>query len=115
MVATGLEDRNNARIARVFFEAATKASQDSEDILPQEGGSGEDLSVFNVFSILFPEMVGIAGAGGQFCVRAYHLLSQAARHLHAQACMLPCHMLPSRANPVPAVDLAPVLCFNRCN
>lgn len=66
MVATGFEDRHNARIARIFFEAVTKASEDSEDILPQEGGAGQDLSVFHVFSVLFPEMVGAAGAGGLF-------------------------------------------------
>jgi hypothetical protein len=77
-------------LARVFFNAATKASDDSEDILPQEVillhaphcctlcalrvshsyargvQDGEDmkLSVFCVFAGLFPEAVGENGAGG---------------------------------------------------
>lgn len=33
-------------------------STDSEDILPQEGGPEGDHSVFHVFSLLFPEVVG---------------------------------------------------------
>ena len=64
MGVTGFEDRHNARVARVFFEAVTKTSNDSEDILPQEGGRNADLSVFHVFSLLFPEVVGAGGAGG---------------------------------------------------
>lgn len=64
MVVIGFEDRQNARIARVFFEAVTKHSDDSEDILPQEGGCNADLSVFHVFSILFPELVDAGKAEG---------------------------------------------------
>ena len=63
-VPTGFVDRKNARIARVFFEAVTKASLDSEDILPQEGGPTADLSVFHVFSLLFPEIIAAPGARG---------------------------------------------------
>ena len=63
-MVTGFTDRQNSRIARVFFEAATRPSVDSEDILPQEGGPDEDYSVFFVFSQLFPEVVGAGGAGG---------------------------------------------------
>jgi hypothetical protein len=64
MVVIGFEDRQNARIARVFFEAATKHSNDSEDILPQEAGRNADLSVFHVFSILFPELVDAGKSEG---------------------------------------------------
>jgi hypothetical protein len=41
--------------ARAFFQAATKLSDDSEDILPQEDGMDQKLSVFHLFSELFPE------------------------------------------------------------
>lgn len=52
-------------LARVFFEAATKASPDSEDILPQEDGEDTRLSVFYIFAELFPEAVGEHGAGAK--------------------------------------------------
>ena len=61
----GFGDRHNCRIARVFFDAATKVSTDSEDILPQEGGPDGDHSVFHVFSLLFPEIVGSSSASGE--------------------------------------------------
>ena len=76
-------------LARAFFQAATKASGDSEDILPQEvtaprlprpcgqlleltselprasqDGEESKLSVFYVFAELFPDAVGENGAGG---------------------------------------------------
>ena len=76
-------------LARAFFHAATKASGDSEDILPQEvtaprlprpcgqlleltselprsaqDGEESKLSVFYVFAELFPDAVGENGAGG---------------------------------------------------
>jgi hypothetical protein len=66
VMVTGFEDRNNSRIARVFFDACTRSSADTEDILPQEGGADEDYSVFHVFSLLFPDIVGSRGAGGIF-------------------------------------------------
>ena len=68
-VSIGFDDRNNAQIARVFFEATTKRSSDPEDILPQEGGNkaSEDLSVFRVFSLLFPEVVGCGDSGVGAC------------------------------------------------
>lgn len=50
-------------LARAFFQAATKASGDSEDILPQEDGEESKLSVFYVFAELFPDAVGENGAG----------------------------------------------------
>jgi hypothetical protein len=69
LMATGFEDRRNAQVARVFFEATTNYSLNPEDILPQEGGGmaagdDDDLSVFKVFAMLFPEVVGAAGARG---------------------------------------------------
>ena len=68
-VSIGFDDRNNAQIARVFFEATTKRSSCPEDILPQEGGNkaSEDLSVFRVFSLLFPEVVGCGDSGVGAC------------------------------------------------
>ena len=68
-VSIGFDDRNNAQIARVFFEATTKRSSDPEDILPQEGGNkaSEDLSVFRVFSLQFPEVVGCGDSGVGAC------------------------------------------------
>jgi len=44
-------------VARAFFEAATKLSEDNEDILPQEDAPDLKLSVFYLFSELFPEFV----------------------------------------------------------
>jgi hypothetical protein len=69
-MATGFGDRHNCRVARVFFDAATKVSTDSEDILPQEGGPEGDHSVFHVFSLLFPEVVGGNLAAGVWCFPA---------------------------------------------
>lgn len=43
------------QVARAFFEAATKLSEDNEDILPQEDAPDLKLSVFFLFSELFPE------------------------------------------------------------
>ena len=59
-----LEDRLNTLVARVFGEATTRPSSDNEDILPQEGGQNGDHSVFHVFALGFPEIVGTKGAGG---------------------------------------------------
>jgi len=42
-------------VARAFFQSATKLSEDNEDILPQEDGVDQKLSVFHLFSELFPE------------------------------------------------------------
>ena len=53
-----------ARLAQAFFEATTKESIDNEDILPQEDSDEVQLSVFNIFSTLFPEAVGGEGVGG---------------------------------------------------
>ena len=61
---TGFEDRLNTLVARVFWEATTRPSSNSEDILPQEGGQNGDHSVFHVFALVFPEIVGAKGAGG---------------------------------------------------
>eukprot|EP00960_Hanusia_phi_P022790 673506-Hanusia_phi.AAC.1 len=61
----GFEDKENAYIARCFFKAATKQSNDCEDILPQECGEDVDHSVFYVFARVFPEIVGEDGAGGK--------------------------------------------------
>ena len=36
MPAIGLEDRRNAHVARVFFDACTRVSPNIGDILPQE-------------------------------------------------------------------------------
>ena len=36
MPAIGLEDRRNAHVARVFFDACTRVSPNTGDILPQE-------------------------------------------------------------------------------
>ena len=47
-------DRNLEFMARLFFRAATKLSEDQEDILPQEDSENLKLSVFYVFSGLFP-------------------------------------------------------------
>jgi len=51
-----LEEEGRAvTVAKAFFAATTKLSSNSEDILPQEDGVGERLSVFCLFSELFPE------------------------------------------------------------
>jgi len=42
------------RTTCVFLDATTRASADTEDILPQDG----DCSVFRVFSLLFPKTAG---------------------------------------------------------
>jgi len=47
----------SVKIARAFFAAATVKSGDDEDILPQEDGADEKLSVYYLFSELFPENV----------------------------------------------------------
>jgi hypothetical protein len=44
-------------VARAFFHAATKLSDEDEDILPQEDGVDNKLSVYFLFSELFPEHV----------------------------------------------------------
>jgi hypothetical protein len=54
-----------ARLARSFFVATTKVSTDNEDILPQEDSDEIRLSVFTIFSGLFPETVGEHGAGAK--------------------------------------------------
>ena len=47
----------SVKIARAFFSAATVKSGDDEDILPQEDGPDEKLSVYYLFSELFPDHV----------------------------------------------------------
>ncbi|EKX33537.1 hypothetical protein GUITHDRAFT_156009 [Guillardia theta CCMP2712] len=49
------EECRAVQVARAFFQAATKLSDDNEDILPQEDGVDQKLSVFHLFSELFPE------------------------------------------------------------
>mmetsp|Transcript_18181 Transcript_18181/g.28203 ORF Transcript_18181/g.28203 Transcript_18181/m.28203 type:complete len:415 (+) Transcript_18181:215-1459(+) len=56
------EEDEVTRLARAFFSATTKLSQDIEDILPQEDSNEMKLSVFNIFASLFPEVVGEHGA-----------------------------------------------------
>lgn len=58
-----LEVDDAFRMAKVFFHAATKLSENNEDILPQEDGEGMKLSVFSVFASLFPDTVGSSGGG----------------------------------------------------
>ena len=72
-----------ARLAQVFFDAATKPSTDNEDILPQEDSEEMQLSVFNIFAGLFPETVGEHGASVKnkrlrlhFNKIGYHLYSK---------------------------------------
>ena len=43
------------QVARTFFQACTKMSEDDEDILPQEDAVDYKLSVFRLFTELFPE------------------------------------------------------------
>jgi len=51
-------DSRSVIVARAFFHAATKLSDDDEDILPQEDSAdGAKLSVYGLFSELFPEHV----------------------------------------------------------
>ena len=50
-------DTRSVVVARAFFHAATKLSDDDEDILPQEDSSDVKLSVYGCFSELFPEHV----------------------------------------------------------
>ncbi|MGB1594061.1 MAG: hypothetical protein ACPIOQ_15010 [Promethearchaeia archaeon] len=85
-MATGFEDRANALIAHVFFQACTCSSTDGEDILPQEGGAdgADDYSVFHVFSLLFPDIVGADDPAGMRCVFACALV-QGANGLHCCA------------------------------
>eukprot|EP00287_Rhodomonas_sp_CCMP768_P032589 CAMPEP_0202853944 /NCGR_PEP_ID=MMETSP1389-20130828/90744_1 /ASSEMBLY_ACC=CAM_ASM_000865 /TAXON_ID=302021 /ORGANISM="Rhodomonas sp., Strain CCMP768" /LENGTH=409 /DNA_ID=CAMNT_0049532513 /DNA_START=188 /DNA_END=1417 /DNA_ORIENTATION=- len=59
----GLEVDDAFRMAKVFFHAATKLSENNEDILPQEDGEDMKLSVFSVFASLFPDTVGSSGGG----------------------------------------------------
>ena len=81
-MATGFEDRANALIAHVFFQACTCSSTDGEDILPQEGGAdgADDYSVFHVFSLLFPDIVGADDPAGMRCVFACALVEGATGH-----------------------------------
>ena len=50
-------DSRSVIVARAFFHAATKLSDDDEDILPQEDSTDVKLSVFGLFAELFPEHV----------------------------------------------------------
>mmetsp|Transcript_2704 Transcript_2704/g.2325 ORF Transcript_2704/g.2325 Transcript_2704/m.2325 type:complete len:414 (+) Transcript_2704:213-1454(+) len=59
------DDEGVYGLARAFFLAATKMSDDSEDILPQEDSEEMTISVFGVFSGLFQEAVGENGAGAK--------------------------------------------------
>ena len=47
-------DKTLEYMARLFFKATTKLSSDQEDILPQEDSETLKLSVFYVFTSLFP-------------------------------------------------------------
>eukprot|EP00285_Hemiselmis_virescens_P000003 CAMPEP_0173378558 /NCGR_PEP_ID=MMETSP1356-20130122/1697_1 /TAXON_ID=77927 ORGANISM="Hemiselmis virescens, Strain PCC157" /NCGR_SAMPLE_ID=MMETSP1356 /ASSEMBLY_ACC=CAM_ASM_000847 /LENGTH=550 /DNA_ID=CAMNT_0014331659 /DNA_START=242 /DNA_END=1894 /DNA_ORIENTATION=- len=49
------EESRAVQVARAFFSATTKLSENIEDILPQEDGADRRLSVFCLFSELFPE------------------------------------------------------------
>lgn len=71
-----LEVDDAFRMAKVFFHAATKLSENNEDILPQEDGEGMKLSVFSVFASLFPDTVGSSGGGGA-CPALSHGISHA--------------------------------------
>lgn len=51
------------QVARAFFHACTKLSDDTEDILPQEDSVDNKLSVFHLFAELFPEFAN-AGKNG---------------------------------------------------
>jgi hypothetical protein len=51
-------DSPSVTVARAFFIAATKSSEDEEDILPQEDGKSL-LSVFSLFAKVFPEHVKV--------------------------------------------------------
>ena len=53
----GKLDSRSVIVARAFFHAATKLSDDDEDILPQEDSLDVKLSVYGLFSELFPEHV----------------------------------------------------------
>ena len=53
----------NSLVARAFWAATTRHSSNTEDILPQEGGNDGDHSVFHVFALAFPDIVGANGAG----------------------------------------------------
>jgi hypothetical protein len=55
MSPAGDMESRAGQVARAFFEAATKLSEDNEDILPQEDAPDLKLSVFFLFSELFPE------------------------------------------------------------
>eukprot|EP00283_Hemiselmis_rufescens_P003201 CAMPEP_0173430366 /NCGR_PEP_ID=MMETSP1357-20121228/8814_1 /TAXON_ID=77926 /ORGANISM="Hemiselmis rufescens, Strain PCC563" /LENGTH=142 /DNA_ID=CAMNT_0014394687 /DNA_START=349 /DNA_END=773 /DNA_ORIENTATION=+ len=57
MALSGDTECRAGQVARAFFEAATKLSDDNEDILPQEDAPDLKLSVFFLFSELFPEFV----------------------------------------------------------
>jgi hypothetical protein len=46
------------KVARAFFHACTKHSEDREDILPQEDAPECQLSVYSVFADLFPQYAG---------------------------------------------------------
>lgn len=50
-------DSRSVVVARAFFHATTKLSDDDEDILPQEDSLDVKLSVYGLFSELFPEHV----------------------------------------------------------
>jgi len=84
---SGIEDRLNTLVARVFWEATTRHSSNIEDILPQEGGQNGDHSVFHVFALVFPEIVGAKGAGGASpCLPPSRLCLCGARWPPAAAC-----------------------------
>jgi hypothetical protein len=52
--STNRSDKTLEHMARLFFRATTKLSSDQEDILPQEDSETLKLSVFHVFTSLFP-------------------------------------------------------------
>eukprot|EP00961_Rhodomonas_salina_P120067 1615784-Rhodomonas_salina.2 len=55
---TGKAHNPAVKVARAFFHACTKHSDDREDILPQEDGPDCQLSVYSIFADLFPQYAG---------------------------------------------------------
>ena len=61
--ATSKAEDELTRWSRVFWRATTKSSDDRNDLLPQEDSEAVQMSVFNIFSHLFPEVVSSRGSG----------------------------------------------------
>eukprot|EP00802_Teleaulax_amphioxeia_P013917 Tamp_13972.p2 GENE.Tamp_13972~~Tamp_13972.p2 ORF type:complete len:227 (-),score=45.61 Tamp_13972:515-1195(-) len=63
MPANGKPECRAVQVARTFFKACTKLSDDDEDILPQEDAVDYKLSVFRLFAELFPEFTNTGKHG----------------------------------------------------